>query len=134
MCVLTTNLASSTCISTNTCAACLCAQMEAATAKRIWEVMHADRAKRNWHIMKTMLMAIGMFKLAGLNRQRAKELSAAEVKRGLRRNRSGAGQSHVIPTMSFYSPKAQGEGGAGGNGANSYGPFCDQVICDSSVM
>ena len=46
----------------------------------------------------------GMFRVAGLNRLRAKQLSAAEVKRGLRRNVTGGGQN-VIPTMSFYSPK-----------------------------
>ncbi len=46
----------------------------------------------------------GMFRVAGLNRLRAKELSAAEVKRGLRRNVTGGGQN-IIPTMSFYTPK-----------------------------
>ena len=46
----------------------------------------------------------GMFRVAGLNRLRAKQLSAAEVKRGLRRNVTGGGQN-VIPAMSFYSPK-----------------------------
>lgn len=42
--------------------------------------------------------------MAGLNRLRAKELSAAEVRRGLRRNVTGGGQN-IIPTMSFYAPK-----------------------------
>lgn len=46
----------------------------------------------------------GMFRVAGLNRLRAKELSAAEVKRGLRRNVTGGGQN-IIPTMSFNAAK-----------------------------
>ena len=50
------------------------------------------------------LKSEGKFRVAGLNRLRAKELSAAEVKRGLRRNVTGGGQN-IIPTMSFYSPK-----------------------------
>lgn len=45
-----------------------------------------------------------MFRVAGISRLRAKQLSAAEVKRGLRRNVTGGGQN-VIPTMSFYSQK-----------------------------
>lgn len=45
--------------------------------------------------------------MAGLNRLRAKELSAAEVRRGLRRNVTGGGQN-IIPTMSFYAPKVCG--------------------------
>lgn len=49
----------------------------------------------------------GMFRVAGLNRLRAKQLSAAEVKRGLRRNVTGGGQN-IIPTMSFYAPKVCG--------------------------
>jgi hypothetical protein len=57
-------------------------------------VHNQARAKRNWRVMRTCLMAIGLFKLAGLNRQRAKELSAAEVKRGLRGHR---GSSHNFP-------------------------------------
>ena len=44
--------------------------------------------------------------MAGLNRLRAKQLSAAEVKRGLRRNVTGGGQN-IIPTMSFYAPKVR---------------------------
>lgn len=46
----------------------------------------------------------GMFRVAGLNRLRAKQLSAAEVKRGLRRNVTGGGQN-ITPTISFYSQK-----------------------------
>lgn len=46
--------------------------------------------------------------MAGLNRLRAKELSAAEVRRGLRRNVTGGGQN-IIPTMSFYAPKVRDE-------------------------
>lgn len=42
--------------------------------------------------------------MGGLSRLRAKQLSAAEVKRGLRRNVTGGGQN-IIPTMSFYAPK-----------------------------
>lgn len=49
---------------------------------------------------------LGMFRVAGLNRLRAKQLSAAEVKRGLRRNVTGGGLN-ITPTMSFYSPKVQ---------------------------
>ena len=46
----------------------------------------------------------GMFRVAGFNRRRAKQLSAAEVKWELRRKVTGGGQT-LIPTMSFYTPQ-----------------------------
>ncbi|CAM9676853.1 unnamed protein product [Ascophyllum nodosum] len=45
-----------------------------------------------------------MFRVAGFNRRRAKQLNAAEVKRELRRKVTGGGQT-LIPTMSFYIPQ-----------------------------
>ncbi|CAM9364214.1 unnamed protein product, partial [Chrysoparadoxa australica] len=92
------------------------------------------RARRNLRIQKLSVLALGTFRVAGLNRLRAKELSAAEVKRGLRSNRPGAGQNQIIPTMSFYSPKNAAEKPP--STEDQYKEHCDQYarFCPAIVQ
>ncbi|CAM9169930.1 unnamed protein product, partial [Scytosiphon promiscuus] len=82
----------------------------------------SERAKKNWRVVRAVFLALGIFRVGGLSRLRAKQLSAAEVKRGLRRNVTGGGQN-IIPTMSFYAPKVAGDGEAS---AARYETLCSQ--------
>eukprot|EP00903_Cladosiphon_okamuranus_P010662 g10080.t1 len=82
----------------------------------------SERARKHWRVLRAVFMSLGIFRVAGLNRLRAKELSAAEVRRGLRRNVTGGGQN-IIPTMSFYAPKVTGDAEAS---TAQYETLCSQ--------
>ncbi len=56
------------------------------------------RAVHNLNVFRRITLAIGKFYLAKLNCRRAKELCAAEVKRGLRKYRAKA-ENYVIPVV-----------------------------------
>ncbi len=69
------------------------------TIREALQVMKGrKRAVRNLNVFRRITLAIGIFNLAKLNRRRAKELCAAEVKRGLRKYRAKA-ENYVIPVV-----------------------------------